>query len=816
MQPTRDNLLNLKDHLKTLDHAALLRGVRAAKHALTYRLDGYTGDDMLPLLLYEMHKVASVPIAPYPGLTVRQLSNDISTDKDYDAGLRDHQSQRAHNVFASGAVSLASPSEGWEETWECTTKDGYMCGCRKQKGKGGGGKGRGGKGGGGKGGGGKGGGGFFLSRGRKRGERQLTDAAGSSIGSSVGSSSPVAGGSAISGGVGSSSCPDGANLEDPAQLDRMLAARANADRDVVITILGPTSGTRAVVMDQEVGEAFVLNLLRTLAAHGVTNTLPITTHLHLPDHPQNNLCLSRLRPRGVCCAYSGVGMDLVHANGPGTKWTVTETHPYMLFLQRWWLVGQAVWRGYNVLSLDTDLHLHVNPLEMLKRPAYASFGAIMQLDSGWPVQGNAEGQAPTDERGQHVNIVPCRRASTAGSAADAAHVGCGCGVAPQPLLNTGFVYVRASGAAVPSLPQLIYNRSVAKILMRLGRTVNYDVKGKVDPHAVWAQDVVNEVAAELSSLPAGWTASCHRKDTSCRTRPLSALDQRDAKRRWWLPQATHSVWLASHRIASAGTCMAAAAPDKHLVAWTSLTHPQSGEVRHGGLGSGSGHKLHLDSFVTRDLPLPLPPLSALPSPSAPSRFSPSLAALPRSEVGRMCGMRLQVDPRWLTRARPLPCPTEASTGGVRGVLGQEVLHMQFTHADTRRAILEMLHWWRGPIPASSTPATASPPSQLTSCAALADGTAPSSSGKLSGAIVSSALASSTLLCLLPGPRDGQAVHIPPAGAGGCPCCWRVEELQKGIVASRETAVDAESAAAESKALGKARKYTGCRIWRRYL
>ena len=48
----------------------------------------------------------------------------------------------------------------------------------------------------------------------------------------------------------------------------MLAARANRDRDVVITILGPTSGTRAVVMDQIMGEAFVLNLLRTLSSFG--------------------------------------------------------------------------------------------------------------------------------------------------------------------------------------------------------------------------------------------------------------------------------------------------------------------------------------------------------------------------------------------------------------------------------------------------------------------------------------------------------------------------------------------------------------------
>jgi hypothetical protein len=36
---------------------------------------------MLPLLLYEMSKVAAVPVPPYPGLTVRQLSNDVETDR---------------------------------------------------------------------------------------------------------------------------------------------------------------------------------------------------------------------------------------------------------------------------------------------------------------------------------------------------------------------------------------------------------------------------------------------------------------------------------------------------------------------------------------------------------------------------------------------------------------------------------------------------------------------------------------------------------------------------------------------------------------
>ena len=662
--------------------------------------------------------------------------------------------------------------------------------------------------------------------------------------SSSSSSNGGGGGGGGNGGaaINSLPCPtDAMNLEDPLQLDRMLAARANSDGDVIITILGPTSGTRAIVMDQIMGEAFVLNLLRTLASFGVTNTLPITTHLHQKDHPQNNLCLSRLQPAGVCCAYSGVGMDLVHAGKPGVRWTVTETHPYMLFLQRWWLTGQATYRGYNVLSLDTDLHLISNPLAMLKTSAYLTFGAIMQLDSGWPVQGYKEGQAPTDERGQHVNVVPCVHSSSSNGASaaagmDGAHVKCGCGVAPQPLLNTGFVYVRASkGRVGPSLPQLIYNRSVEKILMRLGGNgQNFDKKGKIDPHAVWAQDVVNEAAAELSSLPVGWEPpTCHKKDTSCRVRPLSAQDAKDAKRRWWLHKASHSVWLASHQLSTGGTCTAngnfngGASHDKHLVAWTALAHPDgdaSLSRRHGGVtNDGRGHALHeegLERVTTTnkiDTPLPYPPLTSLPPPS--SSFTPTLAALPRTAVGRMCGMRVNAHTSWLTRAQPLPCAAGGGSEEVRKLFGQEVLHMQFTNADTRKAILEALHWWKGPPPsafASATGAAAtSAASTQTSCAALASGSA--AAGRLSATIVSSALSPSALLCLLPGQREGQSLHLPmPTEVPNqCPCCWKVEDLQKGATAASAAATDAAAAKEEVKALGKARKYQGCKIWRRY-
>jgi hypothetical protein len=119
---------------------------------------------------------------------------------------------------------------------------------------------------------------------------------------------------------------------------------------------------------------------------------------------------------------------------------------------------QAVSRGYNVLSIDTDMHLSANPLQLVRAPPYDSFSALMQLDSAWPVVGNREAQRATDERGQHVNVVPCLRQGAEAvlntGSAEAARHGCPCGVVPAPLLNTGFVYVRA--AATPmSAQQLI-------------------------------------------------------------------------------------------------------------------------------------------------------------------------------------------------------------------------------------------------------------------------------------------------------------------------------------------------------------------------
>jgi len=203
-------------------------------------------------------------------------------------------------------------------------------------------------------------------------------------------------------------CPHAAaDLEVTGNLDVMLTARASANRDLVIIISGPTSGSSSIRMGA-LATRMALNMLANLEERGVRNTLTLASHLHIPGHADNNVCISRLRPRGVCCAYAGVGMHLVNTAGAsGREWGLSETHPYLLFLQRWWLAAQATARGYNVLSLDTDMHIAVNPLAMVHSASFTPFSVMLQLDSGWPVEAEEEGRRPTDNIGQHEIMVRC-------------------------------------------------------------------------------------------------------------------------------------------------------------------------------------------------------------------------------------------------------------------------------------------------------------------------------------------------------------------------------------------------------------------------
>ena len=124
LDPTAATLKGLKAHLASLDHASLFRNVRAAKHALTYQLDGYTGADLLPLLLYEMHKRAAVSIPP--PRAVRELSNSVEAARDYDAGVPNVPSQKAHAVNATSSLQFG------REARRCSTSAEEKSGVRNR------------------------------------------------------------------------------------------------------------------------------------------------------------------------------------------------------------------------------------------------------------------------------------------------------------------------------------------------------------------------------------------------------------------------------------------------------------------------------------------------------------------------------------------------------------------------------------------------------------------------------------------------------------------------------------------------------------
>ena len=96
----------------------------AAKAALQYHLDGFRGQDMLPLLLYEMATVVEAHVRRPLGITT--LMNDVDTDRDYNRGLQDVRSQRKAHWIETHA-SIAMPGGA---AWDCASMDGYMCECR--------------------------------------------------------------------------------------------------------------------------------------------------------------------------------------------------------------------------------------------------------------------------------------------------------------------------------------------------------------------------------------------------------------------------------------------------------------------------------------------------------------------------------------------------------------------------------------------------------------------------------------------------------------------------------------------------------------
>ena len=313
-----------------------------------------------------------------------------------------------------------------------------------------------------------------------------------------------------------STCPNG-DLRNATALDELLAARASPNRELTILILGSTHGKAAVTM-KDAAITFIEAQVRALSSWHHDNYVVVTTTANAGQHR----CQRVLRPLGICCAWSDIGIEDLLGKTPAANsgWQLFPTHPFLLFVQRWWVAAQALTRGYSVLSLDADLHLSIDPYRLVHMPALRPFDVLFQGDAGWPVR--LEGAGSPLASGE----VGVRCSDPVWPMDGARSHECVCGVTAAPSLNTGFVYARARRTDAAQL----FNATVATVLARLRQAPVYDRRGTVHQARLWPQAVMNEVVFQRARQPLGWPASrlgglCHPMDADCQ--PFRIPDRPD-------------------------------------------------------------------------------------------------------------------------------------------------------------------------------------------------------------------------------------------------------------------------------------------------
>ena len=153
---------------------------------------------------------------------------------------------------------------------------------------------------------------------------------------------------------GWANCPADGDLEDAGALAALVHARRSPRRDLAVLLYGPAAGSTAQLsLGEERGLRFLqaqIGSLRRLSGGG-EHHLVISPRLGVVNHPLDNVCLTSLRPRGICCGWSRAGIDYYPA------WGLAPTHPFVLFPLRFWLAARILSLGVNVLYVDLDVHL---------------------------------------------------------------------------------------------------------------------------------------------------------------------------------------------------------------------------------------------------------------------------------------------------------------------------------------------------------------------------------------------------------------------------------------------------------------------------
>lgn len=173
-------------------------------------------------------------------------------------------------------------------------------------------------------------------------------------------------------------CPSSGDLEDATAFAALIEARQSRRRDLTLLLYGQAGGSSSQLsLGDDRGVQLVRAQLSWLSKQsGGAHHLVVSPALRIRNHPADNLCLTVLRPRGICCGYSSVGIDHY------PRWRLAPTHPFVLFALRFWAAARVVRHGTNVLYVDLDIRTREYALVLIV--SGPSLVSVIINGVGWP------------------------------------------------------------------------------------------------------------------------------------------------------------------------------------------------------------------------------------------------------------------------------------------------------------------------------------------------------------------------------------------------------------------------------------------------
>jgi len=151
-------------------------------------------------------------------------------------------------------------------------------------------------------------------------------------------------------------CPaEAGDLSDPSAFSALVDTRRTKDRDITLLLYGHASSSAIQPAMGDTARAVRFLKAQLGALHTLTGDpdayLVISPLLTIRGHPDDNVCASVLRPRGICCGWSAAFSEFFDS------WQLPPTHPFPLFALRFWVASRVLALGTNVLCARARISL---------------------------------------------------------------------------------------------------------------------------------------------------------------------------------------------------------------------------------------------------------------------------------------------------------------------------------------------------------------------------------------------------------------------------------------------------------------------------